>query len=86
MTNSSPTTDSRTVDDLKKVEPEELLVQNRFADYHSSYTTKSTYPDHFSFYYDMEEERHERVFDFHSLTWPEEYQQLKNTIDLQAAE
>ena len=63
-----------------------MLDQNRFADYHSSYTTDGIYPDHFSFYYDVEEETNERIFDFHSPTWPEEYQQLKNTIDLQVSE
>lgn len=86
MINSLPTSDSSSVDSLYKVQKDELLDQNRFADYHSSYTTENADPDHFSFYYDIEEEKDERVFDFRSPTWAEEYQQLKNTINLQVSE
>ena len=53
MINSLPTSDSSSVDSLYKVQKDELLDQNRFADYHSSYTTENADPDHFSFYYDI---------------------------------
>lgn len=56
---------------------------SRRADHNSLYVTTSEETPHYSFYYDVEEEKSERAFDFRSPTWPEEYEQLKKTIELQ---
>lgn len=70
----------------EKKQKEDWMDPSRRADHDSLYVTIGEETPHYSFYYDMEEEKSERAFDFRSPTWPEEYEQLKKTIELQVSE
>lgn len=57
------------------------MSTNRFRDYPSQYSMPTSVQLHYSFFYDPDTaDNKEKAFDFHSVTWIEEYLSVKNLI------